>query len=437
MATLKKGKSGKAVERLQAALGVAIDGKFGDATVAALKAWQTAQGLAANGVAGPDVQLALGLGDMIILQNGDSGELVKRLQTAIGVAASGDYDDDTETAIDKWQQKAGMDYTGIAKQDTLARLGVLGGAAATAPAKAAPKQSTSAPQPVPTATAAAPAGPISTWAYQLADIDPKDIIALDVDLVVIDYSRDGEDATAFKHAEVAAMKRRPGGGRSKKVVSYMSIGEAENYRYYWQDAWNDAKTKPAFLDDENPDWEGNFKVRYWDPAWQAVIMGNAGAYLDRIIAAGFDGVYLDIIDAFEYWKDVKGERASADREMIAFVTAIARYARRKRPDFMVIPQNGEALLEDAGYRAVISAQAKEDIFYGADGDGHANKKGAVAECLDCLAHARNAGLPILAVEYLNDGRKIADAGSRLKDAGCTPYFGPRDLDGISKDQFSP
>lgn len=30
--------------------------------------------------------------------------------------------------------------------------------------------------------------------------------------------------------------------------------------------------------------------------------GGEGAYLDRIMEAGFDGVYLDIVDAFEYYE---------------------------------------------------------------------------------------------------------------------------------------
>jgi len=48
--------------------------------------------------------------------------------------------------------------------------------------------------------------------------------------------------------------------------------------------------------DENPDWPGNYK--YWNPDWQTVIYGNLG----KILAAGFDGVYLDLIDAFEIFE---------------------------------------------------------------------------------------------------------------------------------------
>jgi putative chitinase len=50
---LKKGSTGENVKRLQAELGLDDDGVFGAGTEAALKKWQTANGLAADGVAGP------------------------------------------------------------------------------------------------------------------------------------------------------------------------------------------------------------------------------------------------------------------------------------------------------------------------------------------------------------------------------------------------
>lgn len=80
----------------------------------------------------------------------------------------------------------------------------------------------------------------------------------------------------------------------------MSIGEAEDYRYYWQSGWN--SDKPSWMVAENPDWPGNYKVKYWEKEWQDIIFGNAYSYLDKIIDANLDGVYLDIIDAFEYFE---------------------------------------------------------------------------------------------------------------------------------------
>jgi len=79
------------------------------------------------------------------------------------------------------------------------------------------------------------------------------------------------------------------------------LGEAEDYRYYWKDEWKN--NPPKWLEDENPDWEGNYKVKYWMKDWQNIIYGNSDSYLDKILSVGFDGVYLDIIDAFEYFEN--------------------------------------------------------------------------------------------------------------------------------------
>jgi cysteinyl-tRNA synthetase len=123
------------------------------------------------------------------------------------------------------------------------------------------------------------------------------VTATNYDLVIMDLFF--HDNTPFTASEVEQLKNKANGGR-RLVVCYMSIGEAENYRYYWQSEWN--TDKPSWLDAENPDWEGNYKVKYWEKEWQDIIYGNEDSYLKKIIDAGFDGTYLDIIDAFEYFE---------------------------------------------------------------------------------------------------------------------------------------
>ncbi len=117
------------------------------------------------------------------------------------------------------------------------------------------------------------------------------------DLLIMDlYFNDG---TAFTSTEINQLKSKANGGK-RLVISYMSIGEAENYLYYWQSSWN--TNKPSWLDTENPDWAGNYKVKYWNTEWQNIIYGNDSSYLKKILNSNFDGVYLDIIDAFEYYE---------------------------------------------------------------------------------------------------------------------------------------
>jgi len=126
------------------------------------------------------------------------------------------------------------------------------------------------------------------------------------DLLLIDYYYEGDPLTP---QEVASLKQKANGG-SRIVIAYMSIGEAEDYRPYWQDSWN--ADPPEWVVEENPNWPGNYVVQYWQKAWQDLIVGYPGSYLTQIVNAGFDGVYLDIIDAFEYFESAEGEGEGDD-----------------------------------------------------------------------------------------------------------------------------
>jgi len=114
----------------------------------------------------------------------------------------------------------------------------------------------------------------------------------DYDIVIIDLFYNGEPLTPD---EVASLKRKANGG-TRLVIAYMSIGEAEDYRYYWKPEWK--TNPPPWLAEENPDWPGNYAVRYWDKDWQNIIYG----YLEKILHAGFDGVFLDKVDSYIYFE---------------------------------------------------------------------------------------------------------------------------------------
>jgi cysteinyl-tRNA synthetase len=129
------------------------------------------------------------------------------------------------------------------------------------------------------------------------------------DLIIIDAFVDDPQGNPrwLTREEVEALKVKPQGG-SRLVLSYLSVGEAESYRPYWQREWDRNKdgrpeeTAPAWLERENPAWKGNYKVRYWDAAWQKLIFTASDSYLSAILEQGFDGVYLDIIDAYLYFE---------------------------------------------------------------------------------------------------------------------------------------
>jgi cysteinyl-tRNA synthetase len=116
------------------------------------------------------------------------------------------------------------------------------------------------------------------------------------DVLIMDLFFDGKQYTK---QQINDLKQKANGGQ-RLLIAYMSIGEAENYRYYWQSAWHNHP--PSWLEKENPNWKGNYYLQYWNTQWQAIIYGNNNSYTQKILDAGFDGVYLDIIDAFERYE---------------------------------------------------------------------------------------------------------------------------------------
>lgn len=295
-----------------------------------------------------------------------------------------------------------------------------------------------APQSVPATTDAAAGGivrsaagvgafeGVRTWGYQLQKVNPRDVEASPFDLMVIDYSKDGSDAQAFTPGDIARMKMKPDGSR-RHVLAYMSIGEAESYRYYWDPAWN--TQKPSWLLDENPDWKENFSVCYWDAGWQREFCGNPTAYLDKIIAAGFDGVYLDKCDVFEDLqvrnKKVAQSRPDLEGDMVSFIARLSHYAKTRKPPFTIVMQNAEVLLEHEHLREVIDGVAKESLLYGLTSAERLNPKDEITFSKRALELAQAAGRTVFVVEYLNDAAKIRSAMETLDGYGFISTVSPK------------
>ncbi len=209
--------------------------------------------------------------------------------------------------------------------------------------------------------------------------------------------------TPWERADLDAIRR---GQPGRKTIAYLSIGEAEDYRPYWRKEWGTGKkltaAAPKWLGQENPDWKGNYRVHYWHPEWQQLML----TAVDDVMARGFDGVYLDIVDGFEtFERDDKNfiddrvnpeTRQSYRRDMIDWVKNIAARARAKNPDALVIPQNGSQLLAHTDFLETISAIGIEDLF--TNGDKLQPKSGS-DYILGYLQKMTAKQKPVLLIEY--------------------------------------
>lgn len=122
MSILKRGLKGAPVKRLQSKLGISDDGDFGAGTEKALKEWQAANGLAVDGIAGPDTFAAMGLHELILLRKGARGAQVKKLQEGLGIAADGIFGSGTAQKVKDFQTANGIAADGIAGPETLAKM---------------------------------------------------------------------------------------------------------------------------------------------------------------------------------------------------------------------------------------------------------------------------------------------------------------------------
>ena len=91
--------------------------------------------------------------------------------------------------------------------------------------------------------------------------------------------------------------------------------------------------------------------------WEQIVFN----YLDKIITAGFDGIYMDIIDAYEFYQ---GVIPNNDWKMIDFVGNISSYVNYEASvNFSVFVQNADELLLNSTYLEHIDGIGREDLFY--------------------------------------------------------------------------
>jgi cysteinyl-tRNA synthetase len=99
----------------------------------------------------------------------------------------------------------------------------------------------------------------------------------------------------YTHTDLQKLQTKKNGGK-RLVICYLNIGAAENWRNYWQPEWK--KGNPKWLKKEYKGYDNEIYVEFWEPKWQKIMFGNENSYLKKIIDAGFDGVFLDNVEAY-------------------------------------------------------------------------------------------------------------------------------------------
>jgi cysteinyl-tRNA synthetase len=316
---------------------------------------------------------------------------------------------------------------------------------------------------------------VTRWFYMIdANLEPEmveRIAASEYDMVVLDFIPSEENNAGYPMADVIAQLHNPSHHfdctqcKSKLVIAYIDIGQAEEYRTYWQPGWGIGH--PEWIVGTDPDgWEGNFPVAYWYDEWREIWLGEDG-YLQAILDAGFDGVYLDWVEAYSDENVIAmAEQDGVDprQEMIWWIGDMADFARDQRPDFVVIAQNAAELAEDDDYLAIIDAISQEQVWFdgGADNeppgdcplprteaevDSEAYRQSLSSPCrkqyddypdstlhvsseeyLHYLTQARDKGEIIFTVDYALEPDNVAWVYETSRALGFVPFVSNRGLD---------
>jgi cysteinyl-tRNA synthetase, unknown class len=263
---------------------------------------------------------------------------------------------------------------------------------------------------------------IEHWLY-LIDVNLEmetvaQIEASEHDMVVLDFIPSEANNTDYPMAQV--VERLHNASHPKLVLAYIDIGQAENFRTYWQPNWEIGD--PDWIVGGDPDgWEGNYPVAYWYDEWREIWLGEGGT-LNALLDAGFDGIYLDWVEAYSDENVIsfaESEGVDPRQEMIWWVNDLAEFGRDQNPDFIVIAQNATELAHSDDYVESIDAIAQEQVWFdgAADDDPPGDcplprSEGEVETlayetslseaCYDMYVQFPDSTLHVSSEEYLND-----------------------------------
>ncbi len=309
---------------------------------------------------------------------------------------------------------------------------------------------------------------VTHWLY-LIDVNLEQetiaqIVASSYDMVVIDFIASETNNTDYPLAEVIAQFHNA--EHPKLVIAYIDTGQAEDFRTYWEPGWGIGE--PEWIVALDPDgWEGNYPVAYWYDEYREIWLGEGG-YLQTIVEVGYDGVYLDWVEAYSDENVIAAAEAEGldpIEEMIWWVGDIAEFTRDLRPGFIVIAQNAAELAENDEYVEIIDAIAQEQAWFDggadneppgdcplprteADVDTAAYRDSLSGVCReqydnypDSTLHvsseeylyhlllAQEKGLPIFTVDYALESENIAWVYETSRSYGFVPFVANRMLDG--------
>lgn len=223
------------------------------------------------------------------------------------------------------------------------------------------------------------------WILFTNGSDISQLMSINSNIVVIDYSADGTEKKEFSYSDISLLKNT-----GKKVFAYVNLGVAENWRFYW----NNIKSI-ALLPLQG--WEGEYYVKYWYKEWYDTMRN----YLNRIKKSGFDGVMFDWANVYKH-ETLQRITGKSEKVLKIAMFELINILTRDFNDFQFALVNGEEILND--YPTLVDRVkyvVVESLFFNRFKPNTSSDD--FQQRIKILTNVQKMGVTILSVEYIDNG----------------------------------
>lgn len=265
--------------------------------------------------------------------------------------------------------------------------------------------------------------------YYLTNVDPAKVQAGQAalpgngfDVVIVEATTDGvggDQSKFWTASQVASMRKNA----NTKVFGYLDI-QAETQRCYYSPStasgtgWTGPTLTASGIVGGTPNNWGEYGIQIWAPAYYQIVQ----LWIQRLVAAGFDGIYFDVCDT---WTDTQyvqpnapaaGGYAAKSANAAAYLEAqffadMRAYGRTLNPNFLVAENAGEGIVSTTASNATKFINAvdffyREEVLYQSYDAPYSGTVGIVTDTSGDYANFQPiiaAGKPVGLVEYVGAG----------------------------------
>lgn len=214
---------------------------------------------------------------------------------------------------------------------------------------------------------------------------------------------------------------RPLMNRGKTILGYLSVAEAEKYRYDFSRI-----EKMGALLGENPDWPGHYIIDIRNREWIKYLIE---VKIPEILHKNFDGLMLDTLDSALYlWEKDKVKYAGMDRAAINLIRTI----RKHYPYVKIMVNRGfQVLPEIAPYVDMVLAESIMVNFKTDSKEPAYFDEKITQYYMDIIskAQARNSAVKVYSLDYWppSEGGEVKKIYQAQRARGYIPYVTTIDL----------